>query len=439
MRLEIPLHPMAQSGVITLNSLKKFSFLVDNGKMEVQTYEASLNGVPTYFIDGIPISNSDYVYSANPEFDREKYIFFSLAALELARVLNWRVDVVHANDWHTALSIYKIRTSSPENYFSKTAGLLTVHNLPYLGGESGELLKKYGFQDLDDLSVPVWARGQALPLGLWAADVIVPVSETYAMEILTPLYGCGLEEFLQNRTGSITGIINGLDVDQWDPASDKYLFSNYDLNTLETRNINKVLLLKKMDLDFDIQTPLIGMVTRIDYQKGIDLVIQSLPMIIDKRWQLLILGSGDEVLENELSQLQARYPDRVRVILRYDNLMSHLIYAGSDMYLMPSRYEPCGLSQMIAMRYGSVPVVHATGGLKDTVQEGKTGFVFENSDPECQADALSRAIKAFASPVKWQSFQRNGMKQDFSWARSARKYSIIYRSIVNKYLSGGQQ
>lgn len=438
-RLVLPLHRLVKAGLATLKLIKKFSILVDGDLMEAHAYESSENGFPIYFIDGQPISRSEMVYSDNPENDREKYAFFSLASLELARLLNWNVDVVHANDWHTALSIYTLRTSMTDNYYSKTAGLLTIHNLPYMGGKSGELLGRFGIPDLRDISIPVWARDQFLPMGIWASDAIVPVSETYAREILTPVFGCGLQDFLKERADSITGITNGLDVQQWDPATDKFLTSNYDLTSLESRRNNKIALLKKVDLDFNDHLPLIGMVTRIDYQKGIDLLIQALSLIMERRWQLIILGSGDESLENELSQMQARYPDRIRLILRFDNPLSRLIYAGSDIFLMPSRYEPCGLSQMIAMRYGSVPIVHATGGLKDTVLEGKTGFSFGVSDPASQADALIRALNVFEIPAKWKFFQRNGMKQDFSWTRSAQKYSILYRSITNKYLSGGNQ
>jgi starch synthase len=438
-RLVLPLHRMIQSDVVTMKPLTNFKIPTDDGYKEVQAYEATLNGVPTYFIDGLPISQSDSVYSTNPEQDREKYTFFSLAALELVRVLNWRVNIIHANDWHTALCLYALRTCSDDPFYSTTAGLITVHNLPYMGGDSGDLLTMYGLKELVDKDMPIWARKQALPLGLWAADGIVPVSETYAREILTPEYGCGLQEFLRNRTDNITGVINGLDINLWDPASDEYLFSNYDLETLEARDKNKISLVKKVELDFNPQVPLIGMVSRIDYQKGIDLTIRALRTLNDMHWQFVILGTGDAVIEAELSQLQAEYPDRVRVILRYDTEMSHLIYAGSDIFLMPSRYEPCGLSQMIAMRYGSVPLVHATGGLKDTVHEGKTGFVFDKSDPEIQAEAMRRAFKVFAAPIKWRSFQRSGMKQDFSWTQSARKYAIIYRSIAFKYILGGEQ
>ncbi len=438
-KLILPLHWKTQTGVMSLKPIINYSILTEDGEINAQAYEASLNGVPTFFIDGSPISKSENIYSPNPEVDQEKYTFFSLAALKLMSLLNWRVHIIHANDWHTALAVYALRTFKEDPFYSTTAGLITLHNLPYMGGDCSIILKKYRFQKLVEKSIPVWARTQPLPLGLWAADAIVPVSVTYAMEILTPEDGCGLQDYLKSRANVITGIINGLDINQWDPATDEFLSSNYSIDTLEHRKKNKISLLNTLDLDTDPYKPLIGMVTRIDYQKGIDLVIKTLPLLLEKSWQLVILGSGDVALEQELSQFQMNFPDRVRVILRYDNSLSHLIYAGSDMFLMPSRYEPCGLSQMIAMRYGNVPVVHATGGLKDTVLDGKTGFVFEDSTPESQAGAINKALKVFSEPGKWQSLQRSGMGQDFSWTRSAIQYSYIYRTIADKYLLGGEQ
>jgi starch synthase len=438
-RLVLPLHRAIQANLATMRPIAQFSIQRNGGKIRAQAFETNLDGLPIYFIDGLPISQAEQIYSINPEQDREKYTFFSLAALELACALNLKVDVIHANDWHTALSLYEIRTRRRDSFFEKTAGLITIHNLPYMGGNGGEILSKYGLKELEDEDLPFWARKQALPMGLWAADAIVPVSETYSLEILTPDFGCGLQDYLHKRTNDITGILNGLDLSQWMPASDECLASKFDEDTLDAREKNKISLMRKIDLDFNSQEPLIGMVTRVDYQKGIDFSIQALRSMMDLHWKFVLLGSGDPNLENELMCLQGEQPDRVRVILRYDAEMSRLIYAGADIFLMPSRYEPCGLSQMIAMRYGCVPVVHGTGGLKDTVQEGKTGFVFEKTNVDEMVEALRRALKLFATPLMWRSFQKSGMKQDFSWTRSARKYSMLYQSIVQKYVPGGEE
>lgn len=438
-KLVLPLHRKIQSEGLNLNPLINFIIPSNEGGINTRVYETSLNGVPTFFIDGVPISRSKNVYSSDPKEDQEKYTYFSLATLELARAFRWKVDIVHANDWHTALSIYAIRTIYKDNYYKNTSGLLTVHNLPYMGGDSSDVMQKFGFPNLNDGSIPNWARNQALPLGLWAADSIVPVSKTYAREILTPEYGCGLQDFLKSRADRITGIINGLDIELWDPEKDKFISSNYSVQNLAARLENKKSLLKKIDLSTPLDVPLIGLVSRIDHQKGIDLTIKALPIIADKQWSMVILGSGEESLENDLLDLQASFPDRVRVILGYDNLMSHLIYAGSDLFLMPSRYEPCGLSQMIAMRYGNVPVVHATGGLYDTVIEGKTGFVFIESNPESQAEAIIRALKVYNFQEKWSSFQRIGMKQDFSWTSSAIQYANLYRAVTLKKSLGGER
>jgi starch synthase len=344
--------------------------------------------------------------------------------------MGWRPDIVHANDWHTALALYALRSRRGETFFGRTAGMLTLHNLPYMGGEAGDAISSYGLAPLTDDGLPKWARSQPLPMGLWAADAIVPVSPTYAREILTPEFGCDLQTFLRTRSNSITGIVNGLDVKAWDPMNDKHLSATFDADSLGGRQENKLALQKKMGLPVDARIPLLAMVGRVDLQKGLDLAFEVLPRMGSTPWQFVLLGSGDPKLEAAARSLQAKYPERVQAVLRYDAGLSHAIYGGADIFLMPSRYEPCGLSQMIAMRYGCVPVVRATGGLKDTVEEGKTGFLFEKADADALLEAIQRALGVYASQEKWRRFQRNGMKEDFSWTRSARQYAMIYRSLL---------
>jgi starch synthase len=255
-RLVLPFHRTVQPDITTLKRIAQFSISRAGGNVHVQAYETNFEGLPVYFIDGLPVSTTDRIYSVNPEQDREKYIFFSLAALELAKTIKWKVDVVHANDWHTAVSLYAMRSQNHDSYFDKTAGLLSVHNLPYMGGNAEDTLSNFGIKDLVDDELPFWAWKQALPLGLWAADAIVPVSETYAREILTPEYGCGLQDFLKKRSGNITGIINGIEPNQWNPANDEFLASKYDMETLEAREKNKISLMRKIDLDLKLQEPL---------------------------------------------------------------------------------------------------------------------------------------------------------------------------------------
>jgi starch synthase len=430
-RLVLPLHLHSRAESTTMRPVAEFKVYRRGGSISAQVFETSLDGMPVYFISGDPFSASSSVYSPDPAPDREKYAFFSLAALEMLRHMDWQPDILHANDWHTALALYALRSRRGDPVLARIRTLLTLHNLPYMSGEAADALNAYGLMPLNDDSLPQWARTFFLPLGLWAADAIVPVSPTYAREILTPDFGCGLESYLNTRRESITGILNGLDVSGWDPASDASLPAPFSTANLEARSASKAALQKSLGLPEDPRIPLLAMVGRVDRQKGQDLAFDALRQCASRPWQFVMLGSGDPALENLASNLQADFRDRARAVLRYDAPLGRLIYAGADMFLMPSRYEPCGLAQMIAMRYGCVPVVRATGGLKDTVEEGRTGFLFEKAEPADLAEALERALGVFDNPAKWQRYQRNGMSADFSWPRSASQYAMLYHSLTS--------
>ncbi len=311
------------------------------------------------------------------------------------------------------------RRTDPE--LENVRSMLTVHNLPYMGGDGTDVLVAYGLIPPDDEVLPAWARTQPLPLGLLSTDAIVPVSPGYAREMLTPDFGCGLDGFLRDRSNSITGILNGLDMAAWDPETDKALPANFTAEDLSGRGSNKTALQKQLGLKEESRIPILAMIGRIDPQKGVDITIDALRQMHERAWQFVILGSGDPTLENAARALEIEYPERVRASIRYDAQLSRLIYGGADMLLMPSRYEPCGLAQMIAMRYGCVPVVHATGGLKDTVQEGKTGFLFQTADSASMLEVLQRALNTYVNAGQWEHFQRSGMLEDFSWPRSATK------------------
>ncbi|MCS7010208.1 MAG: glycogen synthase [Anaerolineales bacterium] len=431
-RLILPLHRSNRADTTTMLPVASALVYRRGGSLMADVYQTSLRGMPVYFLTGDPISNAPTVYSSDAALDREKYAFFSLAILEVLRKLDWQPDILHANDWHTALALYALRSRRADPVLARIRTVLTLHNLPYMGGDSRDILSAYGLMPLQEKLLPDWAQTQPLPLGLWAADVIVPVSPTYAREILTPEFGHGLETYLRSRADTITGILNGIDTTWFDPARDDALPYPFDVDHLEARAQNKEVLQKTLDLPIEAETPVIGMVTRIDQQKGIDLALRALARFGERPWQFVLLGTGDPSLENNARNLQTIYPDRVRIVLRYDDALARLIYGGADCFLMPSRYEPCGLAQMIAMRYGCIPIVHATGGLKDTVQEGKTGFLFHELTPEALLEALERAFKAFANQEKWWHLQRNAMAQDFGWERSARQYALLYRSLVNK-------
>lgn len=426
-RLVLPYHPVVKAD--NLKPLGIFSVKRGDAEIQAEAFESALNGMPVYFINGDPIRANGSVYSSDAKLDAEKYAFFSIAALELPRQINWQPNVIHANDWHTALSAYVSLSKSWEAGAQRIASVLTVHNLPFMGADASAILESYGFK-LAQTDLPEWARVLPLPLGLWAADAIVAVSPTYADEMFTPEYGCGLNEFLQTRRETVSGILNGLDTDSFNPETDSALSANFNSVSLPSRIANKTALQEKLRLPFTLETPLLAMVSRMDIQKGVDLAFTALKSLKNSNWQAVILGTGDIKLEEAALKLQEIYPERVKVITRYDAALARQIYAGADMLLMPSRYEPCGLSQMIAMRYGCVPIVRAAGGLNDTVINGVTGFVFEKAHHMSLMATIKAAFKIYSNREEWQTIQRAGMAQDFSWGNSARKYLELYQSII---------
>lgn len=429
-RLVLPLHPAIRGVSATLQPLANFTLRRKRKNLPVQVFGTSLAGMPVYFVDGGPISAAASVYSPDPKPDREKYAFFSLAALEMLRHLDWQPDLVHANDWHTALALYALRLPGRESLLPGIRTVMTLHNLPYMGGDGADVLAAYGLPPLADESLPGWAGTQPLPLGLWAADAVVPVSPTYGREILTPDFGCGLDDYLRSRAETVAGILNGLDLASWNPQTDKTIPANFSAETLPKRAANKAALQRQLGLEENPRLPLLAMVGRIDPQKGVDVALEALRRIEERDWQFVLLGTGDPALETAVQEFQADFPGRVRAALRYDAALGRLIYSGADLLLMPSRYEPCGLAQMIAMRYGCLPLVRATGGLKDTVEEGRTGFLFPDAEAGSMAAALERALVVYDLPGEWTGFQRSGMGEDFSWSRSAGEYARLYEALI---------
>ncbi len=425
-RLVLPMHPVVKSDVSDARPLLIFPLAKKDGDVQVQVFETSLNGMTVYLIDGEPISSSGSVYSLDAALDGEKYTFFSLAALELTRQLNWKPNIVHANDWHTALACYALLIKRWEGEFPAVSSVLTLHNLPFMGPDVSAHLEAYGLP-LAQTGLPEWAHALPLPLGLWAADSIVAVSPTYAREVLTPEFGCGLQDYLHARREALNGILNGIDVESFNPATDAAIAVNYGAPTLSRRPQNKTALQVRLGLPTDANVPLLGVVSRMDPQKGIDLIPKALKKLRDLNWQAVILGAGVPKLEEQVKALQSEFPDRVRAEFKYDPGLARQIYAGADMFLMPSRYEPCGLSQMIAMRYGCVPIVSAVGGLKDTIFKDETGFMFEKPTVSRFATAIKKAIAIFPDRAKWEAMQKAGMEQDFSWTVSARQYFQLYQ------------
>lgn len=428
-RLALPLHT-----VIKAESLKPagiYSIPRGSSEVAVEVFEGALDGIPIYFINGEPIRASGSVYSSNNKLDAEKYVFFSLAALELPNQLDWKPDIIHCNDWHTALAAYGNLVKRWEDQKRRIASVVTIHNLPFLGPDVKEILEAYGVP-LANTDLPDWARLLPMPLGLWASDAIVAVSPTYAKEILHEEFGSGLQDFFRNRTETLRGILNGLDTATFDPQTDSVISATFNAGTLSHRPKNKSALQERLGLPVNAEVPLLGMVSRMDPQKGVDIALKGLRMMKKQNWQFVLLGAGDPKLEAFAKKLQEDMPDRVRVETRYDAKLARQIYAGTDIFLMPSRYEPCGISQMIAMRYGSVPLVRAVGGLHDTVTDAETGFVFVEAKVKSFNDALRRALSMLPNRSTWQNLQKAGMALDYGWHASAQKYGELYEKLVEE-------
>ncbi|PKN90931.1 MAG: hypothetical protein CVU44_21735 [Chloroflexi bacterium HGW-Chloroflexi-6] len=429
-RLVLPFHSTIRAEGLTLTRETVFTLRRNNVDVPAQVFRADIKGLPAYLISGAPVTGSLKVYDPNPNADGEKYTFFSMAALEMVRRLDWRPDIVHANDWHTAPAIYQVRRQQDDPFWAGVKTVFSVHNLGYMGAEAENALLAYGLPPVAEPFYPEWACRQPLPQALWAADEIVAVSPSYAQEIQTPEYGYGLETFLQTRRATVTGIVNGIDYSLWDPFTDNDLEARFSADDLSGRAVNKAAIQAQFGLTMHPQAPLLAMVTRMDYQKGVDIALGALRRITDLPWTAILLGTGNAELEAQARSLEADFPNRIASVIRFDAKLSRRIYGSADMLLMPSRYEPCGLAQMIGMRYGAIPVARATGGLRDTIADGRTGFLFADSSSNVMAATLRRAIETYAHAAKWQTMQQTAMFEDFSWEKSAFQYADMYHQLV---------
>jgi starch synthase len=396
-------------------------------------------GVPFYFLRSPGLFDDDIaIYHHDTGWDGHRYAFFSLAALELARTIDFLPEVVHAHDWHTApavAAIHRARFVDPALASSKS--VLTIHNLPYVGIGAGPAMSAFGLTFGDLSLVPFASREMPLPIGLALADRITTVSPGYAREILEPEFGAGLDALLRARKGVIHGILNGVDTELWDPETDSALASPFDVERIEARLENKRALQRELRLPEDRNVPLVAAISRLTEQKGIDLVPDALRLIArEHAFQCIVLGSGDGGLEAALLGLEAELEGRLRVRIAFDDGLSRRIYGGSDFLMLPSRYEPCGLAQMIAMRYGCVPLARDTGGLSDTVRdldlnEEPTGILFPVASSRSLAFALRRGIATYRQPRRFRMLQENGMRADFSWTRAALEYARIYEDLAS--------
>lgn len=412
------------------------SSFISNLKEKVQVY--FLDNAKYFGRDGIyqsPVGKKDY------QDNDERFIFFCHGVLETLKRLGWQPDIIHCNDWQTGLIPAYLKTLySADPFFKSVKTVFTIHNMAYQGSFSQDSFKKSGLpSDLFKLDgVEAYGKFNFLKTALFFADTITTVSQKYAEEICSsPELGAGLNGFLSHRKKDLHGILNGIDYQQWDPLQDEHVYRKYDVKSIEAKIDNKKALTKRFGLQYDETIPLVGAISRLVDQKGFDLVLEAMDDLMKMNIQFVLLGSGDPKVEKKFEAYQKKYNSKMGVFFGFDDELAHLIEAGSDMFLMPSQYEPCGLNQMYSMRYGTIPVVRATGGLDDTVEDyagsGKgTGIKFEKYDAKELVKAVHRAVKLYEQSDEWKKIMRNGMSKDFSWGHSARKYVSLYKELLKQ-------
>ena len=363
----------------------------------------------------------------------ERFLFFSKAVLEIFSAINWSPEIIHCHDWHTAILpvLAKLQVKSQK---SKVKSLLTIHNLANQGKwRAKDILDFLGLKGNEVESLKIKNGEENLNIleqGILNADILNTVSETYKKEILTKEYGEGLEKPLLKRKKVLYGILNGLDIERFDPKTDPDIKVNYSQKSFKKKIENKLELQKIVGFSKGKNTPFLGFVNRLTSQKGVDLIIKIIPELVKMDFQLIILGVGLKSYEEKLLELGKKYPQNISSQIKFDSALAQKIYAGSDIFLMPSKFEPCGLGQMIAMRYGAIPIVRKTGGLADTIKDKKTGFLFEKYESSALLKIINLAAGYYKNKSAWRKLTKRAMIQDFSWQRPAKEYLKLYKKII---------
>ncbi|KAB2879440.1 glycogen synthase [bacterium] len=420
---------------------------VNGHTRSVHVQKSKINGseVDIYFIDCPHYFYRRHIYTMDPDED-ERFILFCKAVIETMQRLKWAPDVIHCNDWQAGLIPLFIKDNySWDRMFDETATLMSIHNIAYQGRFPNQTIHKAELKG--SLYYPggpleFYNTFSFLKTGIVYSEIISTVSETYSHEILTGEYGFGMEKELLPRRDDLFGVLNGADYDQWNPEGDPFIPYHYSTADLSNKLRNKEYLIKQTHLPFDKNKPIIGIVSRLVAQKGFDLVAEAINelMFLDAQW--VILGSGEDRYEEMFTILSHSIPDKVWAYIGFNNELAHLIEAGADMFLMPSRYEPCGLNQIYSLKYGTVPIVRKTGGLADTVQdwhefkargdETGDGFSFNDATGFALHTTVLRAVETFREKKTWRKIQENGMNRDYSWRVSAKKYMALYELAVKK-------
>jgi starch synthase len=448
-RVALPFHSIIEAKVEAPRKvLEGVKVPWQQGEQRVDVLMTETRGVPVYLIAHEGYFERPNVYGFDD--DKDRFLFFCDALLAAAPHLGFRPDVVHAQDWHTALLLTRlagIGASGDDHPWLDAGRVYTIHNLALQGNFDSGFAHHYGIGP-SQLAAPEGVDPgitySAMAQGILHGDRVNTVSDTYAKEILTPEYGAGLDPLLRARQAVVSGIVNGIDYEEFDPETDPHIKTHYSADTVVRRIENKRALQEEAGLPVRDDAPLFGVVTRLFAQKGIDLVVDAFEgLLASADVQLAVLGTGDEVVHEQLLALERQYPEKVKIWLDFNPPLGQRVYAGCDVFLMPSRYEPCGLGQLISLRYGAVPLVRRTGGLSDTVEDASadlargTGFVFGPADAVALREACERALAVYGNREAWTAMQERGMRQDWSWSRAADAYLRLYESAITDRKAAG--
>lgn len=447
-RIILPLYKMIKQSDIRIKPIiDDLKIPLGGEKLTARVWEAKgIGKVPTYFLERDDLFDRPNLYgNAQGDYydNLERFSFYCHGALRIAEKISFAPDLIHCNDWQSGLVPALLTGPYAKNSFvGKARSIFTIHNLGYQGIFPAEKLWITGLPRDNFLrmeGLEFWGNISLLKAGIVYSDAITTVSPTYARQIQVNGYGMGMEGILHHRKSSLHGILNGVDYKVWNPATDSHITNKYSPRKLEGKNLCKESLIKEMNLNKSLnQKPLLGMISRLDFQKGIDLLVKILDNILSLDVGLVVLGAGNSSIQRALSKAAEKNPGKAGITFGFDEPLAHRIMAGTDMFLIPSRYEPCGLTQMYALKYGTIPIVRATGGLEDTIkpfnsQTGKgNGFTFTDYKPKAFFTSVLNAVDLYHNPTSWKKIQNNAMREDFSWDRSARSYLDLYYTTLKK-------
>ncbi len=453
-RILIPGYPAVLNKLANPRFLTTISNLPNVGAVNLIIGEMPETKVPVMAIESVGLYQRDggpYVDATGKDWEDNptRFGILSLVAAilsdEKSPLADWVPDITHCNDWQTGLTpAFMHFMSARRTQMKQAKSVLSIHNLAFQGCYGAEWVGRLGLpaDSYQINGVEYYGQLSFLKAGIFYADGLSTVSPNYAKEIQTEAYGFGMQGLLTARGKEIHGILNGLDTQEWNPATDPYLAKHYDVNNLDGKQAVKQALQNKLGLKVQAETPLLGVVSRLTYQKGLDMLLSCAEALIkEHNCQLALLGSGDTNFEQGYRELAKRFPNQVSVTIGYNEELSHQIMAGCDIFIMPSRFEPCGLNQMYGLRYGTPPIVTNTGGLADSVQDCNeinlknktaTGFVMPKADPKALVSAIARALSFYQDESKWKSIKENGMRQNLDWTKSAKAYLTMYQALLKK-------